>query len=68
MKYICTITSNFSNGRQYDVDTKSAMKCAESYGRCEGGEEIAVSTKSGKPISKVIWTPENGGQYIRVVL
>ena len=64
--YICTITSNSTNERQYDVVTKSAMKCANAFGRCEGGEEITVSTKSGKPLSKVIWTPENGGKYIRV--
>ena len=66
--YICTIYSNFSHGREYEVETKSAMKCADLYGRCEGGEVITVSTKSGKDISRVVWTPEDGGRYIRVTV
>ena len=64
-KYICTIESNSTYGREYEVDTKSAMKCAEVYGRCEGGEIIKVSTKSGKLLSAVRWTPEDGGRYWR---
>lgn len=68
MKYICTIESNSTYGREYEVDTKSAMKCAQIYGRCEGGEVITVSTKSGKPISQVRWTPEEGGKYYRALI
>lgn len=64
-KYICTIASNSSLGREYEVDTKSAMKCAEKYGRYEGGEIVTVSTKSGKTISAVRYTPEDGGRYCR---
>ena len=63
-KYICTIISNFSYGREYEVETKSAMKCAIEHGRCEGGEEITVSRKCGTVISRVIYHPEMG--YIRV--
>lgn len=64
--YRCTITSNSSYGREYEVDTRSAMKCAIEYGRCEGGERVVVSARSGKPVSEVVWTPEQGGKYIRV--
>ncbi len=67
MKYICTITSNFSNGREYEVDTKSAMKCAGKYGRCEGGEIVTVRTKSGKVLSEVRYMPE-GDRYCRVTV
>lgn len=66
--YTCIITSNFSLGREYEVSTKSAMKCAEEYGRCEGGEKVTVKTKSGKILSQVIWSPEDGGKYIRVAV
>lgn len=66
--YICTIYSNFSYGREYEVNTKSAMKCADMYGRCEGGEVVTVSTKSGKVLSRVVWTPEDCGKYIRVAI
>lgn len=65
--YNCVITSDFSNGREYEVTTKSAMKCAELYGRCDGGEVVTVYTKSGKPVSRVMWSPEDGGKYFRVV-
>ena len=62
----CVITSNFSNGREYDVQTKSAMKCAKEFGRCEGGEIVTVFSNTGKPLSCVQWRPEDGGKYIRV--
>ena len=68
MKYICTIYSNASYGREYDVDTKSAMKCASKFGRCEGGEVVTVTNKSGKIISQVMWSPEKGGSYYRVAV
>lgn len=64
--YICKITSNSSLEREYEVKTKSAMKCAKEFGRCEGGEIVTVVTKkSGKVLSCVMWTPENGGEYYR---
>lgn len=68
MKYICTITSNSSYGREYEVETKSAMKCAEMYGRYEGGEVVTVKTKSGKVLSEVRYTSEDGGKYYRCVV
>lgn len=64
--YICKITSNSSLEREYEVKTKSAMKCAQEFGRCEGGEVVTVSTKkSGKVLSCAMWTPKNGGEYYR---
>ena len=64
-KYICTIESNSSHARQYEVDTRSAYKAAQALGRCEGGEVITISTKSGREISRAAWSPENGGYYYR---
>ena len=66
--YICTIYSNSSHEREYKVDTRSAMKCADKYGRCEGGEVVTVRRKCGTIISRVIWSPENGGEYVRVLI
>ena len=68
MKYICTIYSNSSTGREYETDSKSAMKAANLWGRCEGGEVVTVSTKSGRELSRVVWSPENGGRYVRVTV
>lgn len=62
----CIITSDSSAGREYDVSTKSAYKAALELGRCEGGETVTITTKSGRELSRVIWTPEDGGRYIRV--
>lgn len=62
----CIIYSNSSLVREYEVTTKSAMKCAELYGRYEGGESVEVYSTSGKLLSRVIYTPENGGKYVRV--
>ena len=64
--YKCIITSNSSAGREYDVNTKSALKAAQEFGRCEGGETVTITTKGGRELSRVIWTPESGGRYIRV--
>lgn len=64
--YKCIIASNSSAGREYDVNTKSAMKAAQEFGRCEGGETVTITTKGGRELSRVIWTPEDGGRYIRV--
>lgn len=63
--YKCIIWSNGSSGREYDVDTKSAYKAAQHYGRCEGGEVVQIRTTSGKAISEARWTPEDGGKYYR---
>lgn len=66
-KYTCVIYSNTSNGREYEVETTSAYKCADMYGRCEGGEVVEIWNKSKtRQISKAIWTPKYGGKYIRV--
>jgi hypothetical protein len=66
--YKCIIWSNSSNGREYDVTTTSAYKAALTYGRCESGETVQIRTmRSGKVISEVRWTAENGGKYYRTV-
>lgn len=65
-EYICTISSNSSYEQEYTVNTTSAMKCADMYGRCEGGEVVTVRTKRGNVLSRVMWTPEDGGKYYRV--
>ena len=61
----CIIDSDSSFPRTYDVKTKSAMKCAKEYGRCEGGEIVRVYAPRGKLISEARWTPEDGGRYYR---
>jgi len=66
--YKCIIWSNSSNGREYNVNTKSAYKAAQTLGRCEGGEVVQIRTTSGKVISEARWTPEDGGKYYRTVL
>jgi hypothetical protein len=66
--YKCIIWSNSSNGKEYDVNTKSAYKAALTYGRCESGEVVQIrAMRSGKVISEVRWTAENGGKYYRTV-
>ena len=64
----CVIESNISYPREYDVKTSSAMKCADAYGRCEGGEIVTVYSPSGKPLSQVRWTPQDGGRYYRAFI
>ena len=64
-KYKCTIWSNNSREREYDVDTVSAIKAAQMYGRCEDGEVVQIRTASGKLINEARWTPKNGGKYYR---
>lgn len=63
--YTCTITSNSSNGRTYEVATTSAIKCAEMFGRCEGGEVITVRRKSGRILSRATYNIETRS-YMRV--
>ena len=59
--YICIITSNGTNGREYEVNTSSARKAAQTYGRCEGGEKVTILNKSRtKIVSQVAWSPEGG--------
>lgn len=67
-RYKCIITSDWSLGREYDTDTSSALRAAEQYGRCEGGERVTVYTRRGKPVSAAAWTPEDGGHYYRTYL
>lgn len=64
----CVIWSKSSNGREYEVKTASAMKCAVEFGRCEGGEVVQVLSPSGKVLSEVRWTSEDGGKYYRAVI
>lgn len=64
-KYIITVI-NPTAYREYEGSSRSAMRAAEQFGRCEGGERVTVWTRGGKAISRVVWTPEDGGKYIRV--
>lgn len=64
----CVIESNSSYPREYEVKTTSAMKCAAEFGRCDGGEIVTVYSPSGKPLSQVRWTPEDGGRYYRCTI
>ena len=65
-QYKAIITSNSSDAREYIVSSSSAMRAAQEYGRCEGGEVVTVTTvKSGRDVSRVRWTPEDGGRYYR---
>ena len=63
--YICEVWSNSNPGSSYPVTTKSAMRCAADYGRCEGGEVVQVRRKNGTVLSRVQWSLEERG-YIRV--
>ena len=63
--YICEVWSNSNPGSSYPVTTKSAMRCAADYGRCEGGEVVQVRSKNGTILSRVQWSPEERS-YIRV--
>ena len=67
--YKCVIWSNNSHGREYTVATRSAMYAARAYGRGEYGEIVQIETlTTGRIISCVQWTPENGGGYVRVTV
>lgn len=64
--YKCIIWSNSSHAREYEVETKSAMKAANELGRAEGGEVVEIRTlKSNRVLSRVQWTLEDGGKYYR---
>lgn len=62
-EYICTAYSNYNYGRTFVVNTKSAMRCAESVGRHEDGEVISVRNRKGKMLSQVRYSPEIKGYY-----
>ena len=65
----CVIWSNSSHTREYGVNTRSAMTAAKKFGRCENGEVVQIETMTtGRVISRVQWTPEDGGKYIRVTV
>ena len=65
-KYKAVVSSDSFSPREYAVTSKSAMKAAQEYGRCEGGEVVRVVTiRSGRVLSEVRWTPEDGGHYYR---
>ena len=65
--YKCIIWGNNSHDREYTVRTKSAMRAAMELGHCEGGEVVQIETMTtGRVLSRVQWTPESGGKYIRV--
>lgn len=67
--YKCVIWSNNSHEREYTVATRSAMCTAREYGRGEYGEIVQIETLiTGRIISRVRWTPENGGRYVRVTV
>ena len=69
MMYNCVIWSNNNLGRDYTVATKSAMCAAREYGRGEYGEIVQIETlTTGRIISRVQWTAENGGGYVRVTV
>lgn len=67
MKYIVKVLSNSTHEREYETDSRSAMKAAEKYGRYEGGEVVQVCNKSGKVLSEVRYSQEDGGKYYRVL-
>ena len=67
--YKCVIWSNSSGAREYTVTSRSAMRAAIELGRSEGGEVVQIETMTtGRIISRVQWTPEDGGKYIRVCI
>lgn len=52
--------------QKYETDSRSALKAAEQFGRFEGGEVVTVTNKSGKVLDKAVYTPEDGGKYLKV--
>lgn len=61
-KYVCVI-----GNRKYDVDTRSAMKCADKYAAYSIDQVVTVETQSGRKISMVRWSPEDH-KYFRCVV
>lgn len=57
------ITSNFSLGREYEIDENmAALEAADKYGRCEDGEIVSIY-EADILIEQARWTPEDGGHY-----
>lgn len=68
MFYKCTIESNSSRPRCYNVMSTSAMHAAQCYGRAEDGETVTIERiRSGKVLSRVKWD-SSGKKYIRVTI
>ena len=63
--YICTVSNDNTEDRQYFVRTRSAMVCAKEYGLYAGNDTITVRTHSGQILSKVRWDEESK-KYINV--
>ena len=61
-KYVCVI-----GDRKYDVDTRSAMKCADKYAAHSIDQVVTVKTKGGRKISMVRWSPE-AHEYYRCII
>lgn len=57
-KYVCVI-----GNRKYDVDTRSAMKCADKYAAWSLDQVVTVETKGGRIVSEVRWSPEEHRYY-----
>lgn len=67
--YKCVIWSNNSHGREYTVATRSALCAAREYGRGEYGEIVQIETlTTGRIISRVQWTLDNGGRYVHATV
>lgn len=61
--YICTVSSDNTDDKQYFVRTRSAMACAKEYGRTN--DTITVRTTNGQILSRVKWD-EQSKKYINV--
>lgn len=68
MMYKCVVENPGRYCHEYPAITRSAYKAAKEVGMCQGGETVTILTKNQKEVSRVIYTPENGGKYIRVSL
>ena len=61
--YMCTVSSNNTEDREYLVNVRSAMMCADKYGRAESGEKVTVRTLQGKPLSCVLCSDTDRKYY-----
>lgn len=66
-KYKVVIFSNFSYGREYDSESRDALKCAYKYGRCEFGEKVYIKDIYGETISGAMWSVEDR-KYVRILI
>lgn len=69
-KYKCVIYSDSSFPREYEVDSMSAMKAANEFGRGEFGEVVEVRRKrTNQLLSRVAWEMGCGrSHYHRVYI